>query len=371
LIVLVIYLLSFWMNKHILVQTLLQMLKKATFGILICMIFSLAAKAQKNTSSHTQKAIRYNMKVYENLEIPIRSKDSADFSRIIFPPDSTDNLFLVNDFYKNGKLKMVGKIIVPDPNISLQGASIEFFPNGEKKTERNFENNKHVGDLTEYFPNGKIYITGKYVPKDGVIKEYNVGKGNTDYHYTYNKLVIIECRDSTGKIQAKNGNGYYIKYGEDFKEISKGNIVNGVEDGEWQGMVNESISYTCIYDKGILQNGTCYDSKGKEYPFTDMKIAPSFNGGGEQFFKFFKRNFHYPDAAKKNNIQGKVYITFIVDTDGRLSDFEIVKGLGYGCDEEVLKLMKKSPPWLPAYQYGIPVRTQYAMPVSFALQNDY
>lgn len=68
-----------------------------------------------------------------------------------------------------------------------------------------------------------------------------------------------------------------------------------------------------------------------------------------------------------NNIQGKVYLSFIVEKDGELTDVTVVSGPGYGLNEEALRVVKKSPAWTPGYVNNLPVRTKYSMPVAFKL----
>ena len=71
--------------------------------------------------------------------------------------------------------------------------------------------------------------------------------------------------------------------------------------------------------------------------------------------------------ARRNHIQGKVFLQFIVDTDGSLSDIKVVKGIGFGCDQESLRVMKLAPKWNPGKQRGKPVKVRMMVPISFAL----
>jgi protein TonB len=78
----------------------------------------------------------------------------------------------------------------------------------------------------------------------------------------------------------------------------------------------------------------------------------------------------YPSIAKQYNIQGRVVVTFIVNADGSLTDFEIVNGIGSGCDQAAINVLKKSSPWLPATQEGIPISMRYTVPIDFTLPNN-
>jgi protein TonB len=101
--------------------------------------------------------------------------------------------------------------------------------------------------------------------------------------------------------------------------------------------------------------------------FTAVEQAPSFPGGIEEFYKFLQTNIRYPAKAFENNVQGKVFLTFVVEKDGSLTDIKVVRGIGSGCDEEARRVFTISPKWKPGIQNGRPVRVQYTMPISFSL----
>ena len=93
-------------------------------------------------------------------------------------------------------------------------------------------------------------------------------------------------------------------------------------------------------------------------------------GGIEKFYKYLQNNIHYPAIAKENNVQGKVFVSFVVERDGTLTDVRVARGLGSGCDEEAVRVLKASPKWKPGIQNGRPVRVAYTMPISFALAQE-
>ena len=75
--------------------------------------------------------------------------------------------------------------------------------------------------------------------------------------------------------------------------------------------------------------------------------APQFKGGDEALFKFLNDNLKYPEKAKLNKIQGKVFVQFVIDENGKVTNAKVVRGIGYGCDNEALKAVKKMPNWIP------------------------
>ncbi|HTD99344.1 MAG TPA: TonB family protein [Mucilaginibacter sp.] len=102
--------------------------------------------------------------------------------------------------------------------------------------------------------------------------------------------------------------------------------------------------------------------------FTAVESAPMFPGGQNEFYQFLAKTIKYPEAMKKNNIQGKVFLTFIVEKDGSLSDIKSVRDVGYGSAEESVRVLGLSPKWKPGYQNGRAVRVQYTIPISFSME---
>jgi len=101
--------------------------------------------------------------------------------------------------------------------------------------------------------------------------------------------------------------------------------------------------------------------------FTVVEEMAEFQGGNAAFAKFLQKNVKYPTQARRMGIEGKVYVSFVVGKDGELTDIQILKGLGAGCDEEALRVMKKSPSWKVAKQRGRPVRLRMVIPLNFTL----
>ena len=87
----------------------------------------------------------------------------------------------------------------------------------------------------------------------------------------------------------------------------------------------------------------------------------------QEMLKFIYKNIKYPALARENGIEGMVVIRFIVNKNGSLSDYEIVREIGGGCGEEALRVVKKMPDWNPGKQRGRPVRVQFNLPVKYSL----
>ncbi|MBK0377972.1 M56 family metallopeptidase [Mucilaginibacter segetis] len=109
---------------------------------------------------------------------------------------------------------------------------------------------------------------------------------------------------------------------------------------------------------------------GKNIIFTAVEKQPRFPGGIKGFERYLSKAIKYPADARDNNIQGRVILTFVIEKDGSLSDIKVIRGIGYGADEEAVRAMKNGPKWIPGKQNGKSVRVQYTVPVSFALTDD-
>lgn len=101
--------------------------------------------------------------------------------------------------------------------------------------------------------------------------------------------------------------------------------------------------------------------------FTEVDEVPSPQGGMTQFFHYVQENLKYPDEAKKNGIEGKVFIEFVVDKSGKINDAQILKGIGNGCDAEALRIVANSPNWNPGSKNGQIVNVKLVLPLTFKL----
>ncbi|HEX5001931.1 MAG TPA: TonB family protein [Bacteroidia bacterium] len=96
-------------------------------------------------------------------------------------------------------------------------------------------------------------------------------------------------------------------------------------------------------------------------------VFPSFKGGPEALSKYLKNNIRYPEIAKRNNTTGIVYVAFTVNANGSVTDIEISKGIGSGCDEEAMRVVKLMPDWKPGRQAGMAVPVRFNLPIKFSI----
>ncbi len=106
----------------------------------------------------------------------------------------------------------------------------------------------------------------------------------------------------------------------------------------------------------------------EEQVFVVVESMPQFPGGYEILIKYLGENISYPKAAREAGIQGKVFVSFVVEKDGKVTNIKILRGIGGGCDEEAVKVVQNMPDWIPGKQRSVAVRVQFNLPISFTLR---
>ncbi|WP_161890113.1 energy transducer TonB [Pontibacter russatus] len=102
--------------------------------------------------------------------------------------------------------------------------------------------------------------------------------------------------------------------------------------------------------------------------FIHAEVMPEFTGGDDALFRYLGQNMRYPQAAQRAGIEGTVVVTFVVAPDGAITKAQVVKGLGYGTDEEALRVINNMPAWQPGRQNGRAVPVRYTIPIRFSLK---
>ena len=100
---------------------------------------------------------------------------------------------------------------------------------------------------------------------------------------------------------------------------------------------------------------------------TIAEVMPSPVGGMEAFYSFLGKKMKYPKQARRMGAEGRVYVQFVVNEAGEMTDLQVIKGIGAGCDEEALRVMKLAPNWNPGKQRGRPVKVRMVVPIHFRL----
>lgn len=106
---------------------------------------------------------------------------------------------------------------------------------------------------------------------------------------------------------------------------------------------------------------------GEEIEFIVSETMPSFPGGMDGFYEYLYSQLKYPKEAIRYDVDGKVFLSYVIDKDGSITHVKILKGIGSGCDEEAIRVLENSPKWSPGKQRGIPVRVRQSIAVNFQL----
>jgi TonB family protein len=105
--------------------------------------------------------------------------------------------------------------------------------------------------------------------------------------------------------------------------------------------------------------------------YTVVSQNPVFPGGVKALYRFIEETMEYPAAARRAGVQGNVFLTFVVNTDGSIQDIRVLKGMGFGTDEEAIRIMKNTPKWKPGQKAdGEKVRVKYNLPITFVLPEE-
>jgi protein TonB len=103
-------------------------------------------------------------------------------------------------------------------------------------------------------------------------------------------------------------------------------------------------------------------------PFMVVEQMPEFAGGREALMRYLQSHLHYPSAALREQAEGRVYVSFVVQADGTIADISVLKGLGYGLDEEAQRVVRQMPAWTPGRQSNHAVPVRFTLPITFKIQ---
>ena len=151
-------------------------------------------------------------------------------------------------------------------------------------------------------------------------------------------------------------------------KFAKNNIVIKMEPGSTVG--NMTKISTLSADGKVLNLTFQPATTDGETIFMVVENQPEFPGGRDEMFKYLGQNIKYPEAAAKANVTGKVFVNFVVTTEGEIKDITILKGIGFGADAEAVRVVKNMPRWKPGMQSGRAVNVRYNLPIAFELEDD-
>jgi len=293
-------------------------------------------------------AQRQNVYYYKSNGTHALTADSADYVQMITETDSTSKIYDIKEYYRNGKLKLIGKTSVT-AGVWLEGQCISFYPDGKRQHMGVYKNNQPVGDVYNYYPNGKIYTIEKI---------------------ENNRIVIEAGNDTTGVPVITNGDGYLKNYNGFYNVSSEGYLRSGIKDGEWKGgffWQGDAIAYTETYKKGMLVSGQAVRN-GIVYPYTVHSKHAGYKTGDAALHKFLDRNLAYPLEALKDGTQGVASVSLKINADGSISDIEAITLTNIDLTGAIIHTLPLSAgDWEPQRYYGMPIATKYIVSVNFGI----
>ncbi len=202
----------------------------------------------------------------------------------------------------------------------------------------------------------------------------------TELGLTYNLLTrFTSFLAIDSEVRNKDGNSTTIKQLLPLPEGVNDAAVGGVGATAYSKSMSNNLSgsnslniVSCdavrkeVVEMEIIDNNMP-EPEGHQPILTIVEQMPSFPGGEPAKLTFLANNLHYPELAQESGIRGTVYLRFIVKADGSVTDIKIIRGIGGGCDEEAIRVVKLMPKWVPGKQKGKNVDVLFTMPISFVL----
>jgi len=283
----------------------------------------------------------------------IGNEENYKFIRVIKNFTEKKDLYEVAFYYKSGKIERRGttsnKFLM-----NYEGPCVHYFENGNRKKIVHYSDNQISGKQFEWYENGNAKLESEVV--------YDKKSNNS-------LTKIINYWNSNNEQKVINGEGefeetetYLMIHKSPSITYSKGLIKNFLKEGTWKGNSPQNkINFTEEFIKGELISGKSIDSLGVETTYNEIEIKPKPKRGLDDFYHFIGINYNTPQIA---GLRGKIYITFIVETDGTLTEIKVIRDIGYGTGAEAIRVLSKYGYWLPGKQRGIPVRVMYSLPIT-------
>jgi periplasmic protein TonB len=222
--------------------------------------------------------------------------------------------------------------------------------------------------------------------QDTIFYDTNYYRVNTLNEASYYKIVRRFQNDTnraiekeyykTGEIKAWKQYSNYSKWKQHGKQLEfyldgKQKSETDFEYGKYNGLRktwynNGQLRRKDSFHMDKYISGKCYSTTGVDTVYFEYQVQPSFPGGEEARQKYLSNNIIYPESARENGIHGTVYITFFVESDGRIVDVRVLQGFKE-LSEEALRVVKHMPDWNPGYQEGKKARVKINMPIKFVI----
>ncbi len=286
------------------------------------------------------KPTRYNL---DSLHNPTNKSDYK-YIRVVENYDNLPNLFIFTEYYRSEKICMKA-ISTNKDKPYFQGPRIDYYENGNKKRESNYVGNKLSGIQTDWFEN-KVKKSEKEILWHDKHKRYYIQ--------------TLQSWNPEGQEITIEGNRLF-EYADD-KIYEKGDLKNGEKQGIWEGKdLKENFSFTEIYNNGVLISGISTDQNNNKYPYKELTEKATPAKGMTDFYQHIGKNYRTPNIQ---GLKGKIYLTFVINKDGSISNIKVLRDIGYGTGQEGIKAISNYGKWIPGKTRGIPTNTSSSLPIN-------
>lgn len=308
--------------------------------------------------------------------------------------DSTVKYFSINDtiddgkglkrkdFFISGQLQKEGEYTKGKYSFLKTGIWKTFHNNGNLESKGFYKNSRKDGYWKNWHVNGEIKSAGSYKEdkKNGL---WNVWYDNNVKEEILNfedsKKYYISRWNKDGSVQIEEGNGIYTSYFQSGNIETTGSVLNEEKDGEWKTFdVDQVLINWELYKKGEFIEGISYKD-GEEYPYVKKQFQPYTKSCAElkniedrdrcgmRVIQLHTMRIDYPQLALDNDIQGVVFISFVINTKGEVADVKILRGTHKLLDDTALNHIKNLPKFIPGREKGIPANIKFNIPITFKL----
>ncbi|HEY6142171.1 MAG TPA: energy transducer TonB [Flavobacterium sp.] len=309
-------------------------------SILLTILFLLIPKSTISQVSENHKIILLDSTFNE------KTKLNHPYYRIIKDYKLEKESYEISEYTDSGILITEGTTSNRDI-IVKEGKFIHFYENSNIKLISNYEKGRKIGQEFKWYENGNKKEEGTYI----------VNKEDKDQKNNYR---VNQFWDNRGIQRVTNGNGNYIEKYKNY--YGSGEVKNGVKDGVWEGWVGNTYNkYTEKYENGKLVSGTIIGENNIKYTYEVLETKPEPKNGLADFHNYISQNFKAPNLP--GGVNGKIWIKFSVDKDGKILEPIILKDLGYGTAEEAKRVLVNYENWNPGKQRGQNASFPYIFPI--------
>ncbi len=297
----------------------------------------------------------------------------SDYPYLGFLPDE-QKFYFDQDWEPCGQEKAIYYRLTNEINTkNPSGTLTDYYMDGSVYRRGKYLSGKKNGSFTYFHKNGQTESSGNFVNenKTGEWKEfYEDGSPRQIMVYRDDQSFVDKYWDEKGQLQVDQGTGYYQAY---FQYINitlreEGKLLDYQREGLWKGFTAEGKLY-CEeqYQQGKLINGYSWDDLGNKYTY-DEKTTPAAPAEEiNAFYQFVGKHLDYPVFARKNNIEGKLLMQFMIDKNGELINLQFISSPHEVLNKEAERVMRMYEHWQAGKVMGQAVKMSFILPLTFSL----